>query len=363
VSGSGSPLTPSCHAVDRIKNEDADRTPDDNPPSLDAMRELTPENTADYLRETGRVDADRAVEVRALGWGVSNVVMRVDVAGAPPFVLKQARAQLRTKKLWVSRLERVWTERDALQLLDTILPAGTVPRVLWSDDDNYLFAMSHAPEESVVWKEQLLAGVVDPETARRAGTILGTIHRATVDHPALNGRFADTTVFDELRIDPFYCELARVHPEIKPQIDALIASMANPPARCLVLADFSPKNILVHDHGLTLVDFETAHAGDPAFDLGFVLSHLELKRIAASVCDGHAVDLAWSRLSADLLTAYAEAAGALASQALWTRANRHLRACEWARIDGKSPVDYLDDDVRTILGKSFARKFVETMPT
>ncbi len=46
------------------------------------MRELTPENAADYLRETGHVARDQDVDVRALGWGVSNVVMRVDVAGA-----------------------------------------------------------------------------------------------------------------------------------------------------------------------------------------------------------------------------------------------------------------------------------------
>jgi len=38
---------------------------------------------------------------------------------------------------------------------------------------------------------------------------------------------------------------------------------------CLVLADFSPKNILITDQGIHLVDFETAHYGDPAFDLGF----------------------------------------------------------------------------------------------
>ncbi len=44
-------------------------------------------------------------------------------------------------------------------------------------------------------------------------------------------------------------------------------------------ADFSPKNLLVYDggRGLMMVDFETGHYGDPAFDLGFFLSHLVLK--------------------------------------------------------------------------------------
>ena len=308
------------------------------------MREITPENAAEYLRAAGRVPDGRAVAVRALGWGVSNVVMRVEVEGEHPYVLKQARERLRTKKLWVSRLERIWTERDALELLGSFLePEGTVPRVLFSDDENYLYAMTHAPEEAVVWKEQLLAGAIDPEVARRAGEVLGTIHKTTRAPGVLGARFDDATVFDELRIDPFYRESARAHPAIKPQIDALIASMANAPDRCLVLGDFSPKNILVHDKGLTLVDFETAHAGDPAFDLGFFLSHLFLKSLRR---DGPALD-AYSILKRAFLSGYGGVTGLMVGGVI-ARAESHENACTLARIDGKSPVDYLDDEERGI---------------
>jgi hypothetical protein len=48
------------------------------------MLEIHPENAADYLRQTGRVPAGRAIDVRALGWGVSNVVLRVEVEGQAP---------------------------------------------------------------------------------------------------------------------------------------------------------------------------------------------------------------------------------------------------------------------------------------
>lgn len=312
------------------------------------MREVTPENAADYLQETGRVAPGRAVHAQALGWGVSNVVIRVDVEGAPPFVLKQARERLRTKALWVSRLDRVWNERDAMELLGSVLPEGSVPRVLFCDKANYLFAMTCAPDDSAVWKEQLLAGHADPAVARRAGELLATVHAATRDHPALNGRLADTTVFDELRIDPFYRTVARVHPEIAPQIDALIASMSRTDHRCLVLADFSPKNILVHARGLTLVDFETAHAGDPAYDLGFFLSHLWLKG-----CRDGVPDADFQRLRLESLAAYQATPGLTFTAGLlgnplhpvWL----HMAACALARVDGKSPVDYLDEKARRVV--------------
>ncbi|MGE3818872.1 MAG: phosphotransferase family protein [Isosphaeraceae bacterium] len=312
------------------------------------MREITAENAAEYLRETGRVPPGRALDVRALGWGVSNVVIRAQVEGEPPIILKQARAQLRVKMRWVSRLERVWTEREAMELLATVLPEGAVPRILFDDPPNYLFAMSCAPEPSTVWKEQLLAGQVDPSVARIAGTLLGAVHAGTRGHPALRGRLADTTVFDELRLDPFYRTTARVHAEVAPALEALADSTTALPEseRRLVLADFSPKNMLVHPGvglGLTLVDFETAHAGDPAYDLGFFLSHLWLKALRAGRLGIGGGDAAYRELDRSFREAYQAADPSLSDPDLWRRASAHLAGHVLARVDGKSPVDYLDE--------------------
>jgi 5-methylthioribose kinase len=167
------------------------------------------------------------------------------------------------------------------------------------------------------------------------------MHAGTIGHPALaTNLLADTAVFDELRIEPFYRAIARVHPDIGPRVEALIASMAAVPRRCFVHADFSPKNILVHARGLTLVDFETAHAGDPAFDLGFFLSHLLLKAIRAAP---GGID-PYLRLTRAFWQAYLDRAGNPVDDAdLVRRANTHASACALARIDGTSPVDYLDE--------------------
>jgi len=211
----------------------------------------------------------------------------------------------------------------------------------------------------VVWKEQLLAGALDPAVFQAAGILLGKVHSRTLGHPALNqGPLADIEVFDQLRIDPFYRTIARVHPDLAPRIKVLIASLTDPPVRTFVHADFSPKNILVHPGGprlfetwgLTIVDFETAHAGDPAYDLGFVLSHLLLKAVRAA--PGHAPYLSLARA---LLNVYTEASDArLGGIDLLNRAAAHAAACALARVDGKSPVDYLDEPRREVV-RRFAR--------
>src|SRR5205807_7645898 len=129
-----------------------------------------------------------------------------------------------------------------------------------------------------VWKQLLLSGRADAGVARRAGTYLAAIHRQTAQRPDLAAQFGDTSIFVELRVDPFYRRIADVSPEAAPHIDRLIAEMFSMPL-CLVHADFSPKNVLIAGDRISLVDFETAHYGDPAFDLGFFLSHLLLKSV------------------------------------------------------------------------------------
>jgi len=308
------------------------------------MRELTWENAAAYLHETGRVPADHSIRVRELSGGVSNVVLRVDLTDRPSFVIKQCRERLRVAMDWRARLDRIWAERAALDVLGALLPPGTVPQVHFEDRPNYLFAMTCAPDDSETWKTHLMNGQVDPRIAGRLGTILGTIHTEAPTHPELRGTLADASLFDELRLDPYYRTIARAHPEVAPRIEALIAAMDVPPdERTLVLGDFSPKNILVHSGGLILLDFECAHGGDATFDIGFFLSHLMLKTLhmAGGKPDARQrfVDLTlrfWDSYLERIGTGTWRPAG------LVPRAIGHAAACVLARVDGKSPVEYLD---------------------
>jgi len=329
------------------------------------MRILDESTAADYLRETGRVGPSERLVVRELAGGVSNMVLLVERNEREDgdFVLKQGREQLRTAQPWFASLERVWREVAVLNVCHKLLAtdrdelrpvAACVPEILFEDKQNFLFAMSPAPRPHATWKAELLAGEADCEVAAAAGRLLGRLHAASWHDSALAESLGDRSLFDALRVDPYYRTLAAHRADAKAATNRLIASLE---ANCcaLVHADFSPKNLLHSKARLTLVDFETGHFGDPAFDLGFFLSHLVLKAclkhpeheryLALTKVFQQAYDeVMQTRLTADEVTR------------LWSRGTQNFAGCVWARLDGKSPVEYLSEERHREQIRSLARE-------
>lgn len=309
-------------------------------------------NAESYLRDSGRITTGESITVRELAGGVSNIVLFVSPAnGKPAYVLKQVREQLRVPDPWFCSVERIWREMEVLETCHQALASSSsesrdsdefavfVPQIQFSDRENYLYAMSAAPDH-VVWKAQLLRGETNPEIASACGRLLGRIHAATWQRPDLAKQFGDTSFFDALRLDPYYRHVARQHADVAEVLYALIESLAQNP-RCLVHGDFSPKNILVHDHGLTLVDFEVGHFGDPAFDLGFFLTHLVLKAIWSGAQWWDYLQLTFAFWESYRQT-LAPVCGERELASLVERAIAQLAGCMLARVDGKSRVEYLD---------------------
>jgi aminoglycoside phosphotransferase (APT) family kinase protein len=103
-----------------------------------------------------------------------------------------------------------------------------------------------------------------------------------------------------------------------------------------VHGDVSPKNILIGPHGPIFLDAECAWYGDPAFDLAFCLNHLLLKCLwtpPAADAFLHAFDV--------LAKAYLAGVSWEPQGALEARTARLLPGLLLARVDGKSPVEYL----------------------
>ncbi len=318
------------------------------------MIELTADNAADYLRQREWID-EGPTRIETLSGGVSNIVLRVETPDRL-FVLKQSRPQLRTRDAWFSDLERVYREQEVMQTLAPLLPNHVVPEVLFVDRANFVFAMAHAPREAKVWKRQLLEGEIDFEVGERAGSILGRIHEATARSPHLVEPFADRNVFVQLRVDPFYRRIQERLPDMADAVKPLIERMMTA-REALCHGDYSPKNILTHEHGFTLVDYETAHWGDPTMDIGFFLSHLLLKAVKRS----HDL-FRHLELTRRFWRGYAAETTFLPLRYLETRGIEHCGVCLLARIDGTSPVDYLPEQEKREAVRRMGRRILLERP-
>jgi 5-methylthioribose kinase len=320
-------------------------------------------NAAAYLRERGHFDSVDDLVVTPLTGGVSNTVLHVGYPRGEreDFVLKQAREQLRTPDPWFCTVERIWRETAVLRTLENVVPHGRTPRILFIDRENYLFAMSAAPREHRVWKHQLLDGHMDERIADQCGELLGAIHAGTWGDEQIEAELGDREVFRALRLDPYYGATARAHPDYAVKFDALIASVWGHP-RCLVHADFSPKNLLVYDGGMMMVDFETGHFGDPAFDLGFFLSHLVLKAFEKTPRHGPYLAMTerfWQAYERKVVPRV----GRREYTALVGRSTWNFAGCAWARLDGTSGIDYLTDSRRRDAVRDLCRKRLSEPPS
>ena len=245
------------------------------------MFELTTANAARYLAARG-MPAPLAID--ELGGGVSNTVLLVRMPESR-LVLKQSLPKLRVEQDWFSDPGRIFRESEALSSLAPHLPAGSLPEVLFEDRENCMFAMSAAPADAETWKAQLMRGDVRLEIAGCIGGMMAAIVRASWRDAGWEARFGDQTVFDQLRLDPYYRSAARVHPDLGPQIDRLMRESGGRRVS-LVHGDWSPKNFLVSSDGVMAIDFEVIHFGDPAFDAAFLLNHLALKSVARPMDGG-----------------------------------------------------------------------------
>jgi 5-methylthioribose kinase len=304
--------------------------------------EINPENLKPYLVNRGLLRPEDSVSVRELGGGVSNIVLLVEGSGLNKsnqrWVVKQSLDKLRVEDDWRSERERIFREAEAIQSLRDVLGHRSLPEIIDIDRRNYVYVMTAAPQGSKVWKELLLAGQVDLEIGRKAGELLAMLMSAAHNHPNLRTQFEDRTVFDQLRIDPYYRTTAARHPELKAAYQQLIADSWGI-RTALVHGDYSPKNMLVKDGNIFLIDFEVVHWGDPAFDSGFLLNHLFLKAL-------HQPGFAELYFQAARRFWRALVAGIESHRHsdLERMTLRHLGGLMLARIDGKSPVEYIRDE-------------------
>ena len=293
----------------------------------------------DYLIANEWVESGSKIGMNNLNGGVSAKTVWVTLPNEKQLVLKQGLEKLRVAADWYCSPERTATEARALLWLNEILP-GAVPKFAFWDAENYILGMHAVKLPHTNLKTDLLAGQINPDMIKQTGEILGTIHRRGSDHPEVKKSFSNRHFFEVLRLEPYYQYTGSIVPATMAFMNALIKDTRKVQTTA-VHGDYSPKNMLVKDNRIVLLDHEVMHLGDPAFDVGFMLSHL-LSKANHLPANRHEFINA-----AQHFWKYYTLNNPITASAIEERAVRHTIGCLLARVKGRSPLEYLEENSRS----------------
>jgi 5-methylthioribose kinase len=247
---------------------------------------------------------------------------------------------LRVQVEWHSDPRRIEREALGMKRLAEVVPDGAITPLVFVDPAQHLLSMQAVPRPHENWKTMLLAGKLEHDHVRQFAELLGTIHRAGWERREQFLReFNDRSFFESLRLEPYYLYAAGQMPAAARFLRDLV-EQTQATRHTLVHGDYSPKNVLVHNGRLVLLDHEVIHFGDGGFDLGFALTHLLSK--AHFLRDHRFADAAkffW--------LAYRRVLGPVPWDAdLEARAVAHTLGCLLARCIGRSPLEYLTPEMK-----------------
>ena len=294
-----------------------------------------------YLSSTGRIREGEVVDIQTLSGGVSCRTVRVGGPHRDPWVLKQALGRLRVASEWRSEPRRVLIEAQALATLPSLISGDMTPRLVFVDRDAMVLAMEAVAEPHDTWKTLLLRGDVDFDIVHQVASLLAALHRNSNGRPDIQEQFSDRSFFETLRLQPYYATTGSRLPQARRFLDELSdATLRRRVA--LTHGDFSPKNILISRGRPVLLDHEVIHFGDPSFDLGFSMTHLLSKAHHVTQRRGalhQAARLYWDTYAAATLDT-------LGDPGFEPMAVKHTIGCLLARVEGRSPLEYLTPSER-----------------
>jgi tRNA A-37 threonylcarbamoyl transferase component Bud32 len=312
------------------------------------MATMDPVPMLDALVRLGLVQDRAEAHLCPLEGGIASDIWKVELPNRT-LCIKRALHQLKVPVEWMVPVERNLYEARYYEVANKASP-GIAPCLIEQDRDEYLLVMEYLePEQHPLWKNRLRDGIVDINFAAEVGSRLAAIHSYTALHTELRKDFPSDHIFYAARMESYLETTGRAHPDLQSRLNTLIQTTMHMKLS-LVHGDVSPKNILCGPNGPVILDAECAFYGDPAFDLAFCLNHLLLKCL-------------WNRESTpQFLQAFTALARGYLSHVDWedsatmeARTTHLLPGLFLARIDGKSPVEYVTRDLDRELVRRTAR--------
>jgi aminoglycoside phosphotransferase (APT) family kinase protein len=306
-----------------------------------------------FVRGAGLASAATPLRMRRLSGGISSDIWRVETDKAV-FCVKRALPKLRVATDWAVPVERNANEAAWFTVVAEFMPEA-VPKILAEDAQAGIFAMQYFGEQDYPnWKAGLRAARISLAAAGQVGARLARIHSVTAKSAGIAARFASDDIFHAIRLEPYLLATAQKHPELGARLQQIARTTATT-KHALVHGDISPKNILIGPRGPVFIDAECAWWGDPAFDLAFCLNHLLLKCFWVPPATGEFIEAFHT-----LARAYLAGVDWEPAEVIEARTSQLLAGLFLARVDGKSPAEYVtaerDKDRVRKIASAFLRR-------
>lgn len=306
-----------------------------------------------YLLEKEIINEKDGYTVEYCKGGVSCVSALIEIPGRT-LLVKQGRPRLAVKEEWLADPARMAIETKANEVYNRFVPQS-VPAVLSYDDENFILVREAAPADCTMWKEDLLAGILDFEVAKKTMEALAIVHTRCHDNPEMREMFADDKIFYQLRISPYIEFVVGKYPQLAERGDRLKKRLLEEKAT-LVHADYSPKNILVlKDRSICILDYEISHYGVPAFDVAFFTNHIVLKSAHKRQWSG-----AFLNMLLYMTDTYFSMIDYDDPKKIEKDCLEILAMMMIARIDGKSPAEYITSETTKQLVRDMAFKLLDS---
>jgi hypothetical protein len=304
-----------------------------------------------YLLERNIINAEEGYSFHYCKGGVSGTVVFV-YAGKKPIIIKQALAQLKVKEEWHCDPNRMGIEYKSNEIYHRLVP-DCAPAVYFYDDKNYIYGREAVPENCSMWKTDLFSGLLDFHVAEKSIRTLLMVHEKCAGDAEVAAMFADKQIFYELRISPYIEFLVDKYPHLKnfaaPIIKELMESSIT-----LIHGDYSPKNIMTIGRNISVLDYEVACYGHPVFDLAFFAAHFVLKAVKHKQWAG-----AYISMLKYMLEIYFTEIRFMNAANLEEGFIKLLALLLLARIDGKSPAEYIDAETDKELVRKMAFEIIQ----
>ena len=291
------------------------------------------------------INQEKIIQYKKLTGGVSSEVYHVKT-NKNNYCIKRSLKRLLVKKKWIANTNRIKFEYLWLKHCQNILKRNIPNTYEFNNKKKYIVMEYLKTSEYKTLKQLYFKKIININTIRLISKHLYKIHSSSSNYKTKKIFEGNYKNFYDLRLDPYFNEVGRVYPKYKEYIKKINENYIKN-SSTLVHGDFSPKNILVDKNKIIYLDAECCNFGDPVFDLVFFTNHLLIKSIFFKDKSQEFIKL--------YVSFYKEYLSNLSTKNFNSYIDRIIKMTPimlLSRIDGKSPVEYIDrENIKNIIRK------------